>query len=217
MLNTLQSSRFGATLWLVLALQVPAAFATASTTTPPGGGGLAVTKGSQLLAQAGAAAPAGAAQLASVPVVATAPPAPEKLNNAMPAWTVSCASPARAVAPDCKLEQRLFARESQRLLSAVVIVIPGNTRQPVLYLQLPNGLALQEGVSMSIDAGPVAPPQLQSCDGSGCYATLALSPALLESMKAGKGLTVKATAANRELLTFQHLLADFSQAFESAK
>jgi invasion protein IalB len=135
----------------------------------------------------------------------------------MPAWTVSCASPARAVAPDCKLEQRLFARESQRLLSAVVIVIPGNTRQPVLYLQLPNGLALQEGVSMSIDAGPVAPPQLQSCDGSGCYATLALSPALLESMKAGKGLTVKATAANRELLTFQHLLADFSPAFESAK
>ena len=217
MLNTLPSSRFGATLWLVLALQVPAAFATASTTTPPSGGALAVTKGSQLLAQAGAAAPAGAAQLASVPVVATAPPAPEKLNNAMPAWTVSCASPARAVAPDCKLEQRLFARESQRLLSAVVIVIPGNTRQPILYLQLPNGLALQEGVSMSIDAGPVAPPQLQSCDGGGCYATLALSPALLESMKAGKGLTVKATAANRELLTFQHLLADFSQAFESAR
>jgi hypothetical protein len=108
MLNTLQSSRFGAALWLVLALQVPAAFATASTTTPPSGGALAVTKGSQLLAQAGAA------QLASVPVVATAPPAPEKLNNAMPAWTVSCASPARAVAPDCKLEQRLFAKESQR-------------------------------------------------------------------------------------------------------
>ena len=200
MLNTLQSSRFGAALWLIFALQVPAAFATDITMAPPGGG-LAVTNGSQLLAQAGAAAP----------------PAPEKLNNAMPAWTVSCASPARAVAPDCKLEQRLFARESQRLLSAVVIVIPGNTRQPVLYLQLPNGLALQEGVSMSIDAGPVAPPQLQSCDGSGCYATLALSPALLESMKAGKGLTVKVTAANRELLTFQHLLADFSPAFESAK
>ena len=200
MLNTLQSSRFGAALWLIFALQVPAAFATDITMAPPGGG-LAVTNGSQLLAQAGAAAP----------------PAPEKLNNAMPAWTVSCASPARAVAPDCKLEQRLFARESQRLLSAVVIVIPGNTRQPVLYLQLPNGLALQEGVSMSIDAGPVAPPQLQSCDGSGCYATLALSPALLESMKAGKGLTVKVSAANRELLTFQHLLADFSPAFESAK
>lgn len=70
--------------------------------------------------------------------------------------------------------------------SAAVIVIPGNTRQPVLYLQLPNSLALQQGVSMSIDDGPVAPPLLQSCDGNGCYATLTLTPGLLESMKTGK-------------------------------
>ena len=47
-------------------------------------------------------------------MVAAVPSVPEKLNNAMPAWTVNCASPVRAVAPDCKLEQRLFAKESQR-------------------------------------------------------------------------------------------------------
>ena len=105
-------SRRSTALWLVFTLQVPA-FAVANTMTPPSGA-LAVTKGSQLLAQAGAVSPAGAAQLASVPVVAAVPSVPEKLNNAMPAWTVNCASPVRAVAPDCKLEQRLFAKESQR-------------------------------------------------------------------------------------------------------
>lgn len=215
--NTPQSSSFEAALWVAFALHAPGAFAAAITGTPPGGGGLGITNGSEWLAQAGAVSPAGATQLAPVPAAAFVPLAPEKLNNAMPAWTVNCASSARAVAPDCKLEQRLFAKETQRLLSAAVIVISGNTRQPVLYQQLPNSLALQPGVSMSIDDGPVAPPLLQSCDGNGCYTTLTLTPGLLESMKTGRVMTVKATSANRDALIFQHLLSDFSSAFESAK
>jgi invasion protein IalB len=142
---------------------------------------------------------------------------PEKVNSARPAWTVACFSASRAAAPDCKIEQRLLAKETGRLLSAAVIDIPGATRKAVLLMQLPNGLALQEDVSLSIDDGAAMPLILQSCDGSGCYATLALTPALIEAMEKGKVMTVKATAANREPLVFRHLLTDFATAYEAAK
>jgi invasion protein IalB len=151
------------------------------------------------------------------PAAVVAPVAPEKVNNTMPAWTVGCFSASRAAAADCKIEQRLFIKETGRALSIATIDIPGATRKPVLLLHLPNGLALQDGVSFSIDGGAATPLLLQSCDGNGCYATLALTPAVLETMKTGKVMAVKAIAANREVLTFQHLLTDFAPALAAAQ
>jgi invasion protein IalB len=161
-----------------------------------------------------AAPKAPAAVEAPAPVVA--PSGPEKVNIA-PAWTVNCFSLSRAAAADCKIEQRLFVKETGRALSVATIEIPGATRKPVLVLHLPNGLALQDGVSLGIDNGPATPLLWQSCDGNGCYATLILTPALIETMKTGKVMAVKAIAANREPLTFQHLLTDFAAAYEAAK
>ena len=167
--------------------------------------------------KASAASQAPTAPVTPAPAAVVAPSAPEKVNNTMPAWTVGCFSPARAAAPDCKIEQRLYVKETGRNISIAVVNIPGATRQPTLFLQLPNSLALQQGVSLSIDDGAATPVLLQSCDGNGCYATLVLTPALLERMKTGKVMAVKATAANREPLTFQHLLTDFAVAYEAAK
>jgi invasion protein IalB len=151
------------------------------------------------------------------PAAATPPTGPEKLNSAKPAWTIACFSAARGTAPDCKIEQRLFAKETGRAISVAVVEIPGATRQPTLLMQLPNGLALQEGVSLSIDDGAATPLVLQSCDGNGCYASLALTPALIEAMGKGKVMTVKAAAGNRAPLVFEHLLTDFAAAYEAAK
>lgn len=158
--------------------------------------------------------PAAVEAPASAPVVAA--PGPEKVNTAL-AWTVNCFSSSRLAPADCKIEQRLFAKETGRGLSVATIEIPGATRQPVLVLHLPNGLALQDGVSLAIDNGTATPLLWQSCDGNGCYATLILTPALIETMKTGKVMAVKVSAANREPLTFQHLLTDFAAAYEAAK
>lgn len=162
--------------------------------------------------------PAPAAEAAPpAPAAAPAPSEPAKLNEAKPAWTVGCFSSARGAAPDCKIEQRLFAKETGRALSVAVVDIPGATRKPTLLMQLPNGLALQEGVSVTIGDGTPTPLVLQSCDGSGCLATLVLTPALIEAMEKGKVMAVKAVAANRQPLVFEHLLTDFAAAYEAAK
>jgi invasion protein IalB len=161
--------------------------------------------------------PAPAAETTAPAPAPTAAPSPEKLNDAKPAWTVACISAARATPPNCRIEQRLFAKETGRALSVAMVEIPGATRQATLLMQLPNGIALQDGVSLAIDGGAATPLALQSCDANGCYATLALTAALVEAMEKGKVMTVKAVAANRQPLVFEHLLTDFGAAYEAAK
>jgi invasion protein IalB len=145
------------------------------------------------------------------------PAGPQKVNGASPAWTVTCVSHARAVPVDCALEQRLFAKETGQLLSVAVVSVPGANRQPTLVLQLPTGLALQDGVSVTIDDGPARPAVLQSCDGRGCFASLAIAPDLLEAMRAGKVMTVRAVSSAHETLAFPHMLTDFGTAYDAAK
>lgn len=142
---------------------------------------------------------------------------PQKVDGASPAWTVTCVSHARAVPMDCALEQRLFAKETGQLLSVTVVSVPGASRQPTLVLQLPTGLALQDGVSVTIDDGPARPVALQSCDGRGCFASLAIQPDLLEAMRAGKVMTVRAVSGAHETLAFPHMLTDFGAAYDAAK
>ena len=151
---------------------------------------------------------------APVPSIAAGP---QKVNGASPAWTVTCVSHARAVPVDCALEQRLYAKETGQLLSVAVISVPGANRQPTLVLQLPTGLALQDGVSVTIDDGPAHPVALQSCDGRGCFASLAIHPDLLDAMRVGKVMTVRAVSGAHETLTFPHMLSDFGTAYDAAK
>lgn len=181
--------------------------------TPRGAWRLARTLLALALIAAGLAVSAGA--MAQPGPAAAAEP--EKVNSAQPAWTVTCFSRSRAAPPDCRIEQRLFVKQTGRVLSVAVINVPGRTRKPELVMQLPNGLALQAGVSPSIDGGPATPLALQTCDNTGRYATLALTHALIEAMEKGKVMAIKATAANHQPLVFEHLLTDVRVAYEAAK
>jgi invasion protein IalB len=183
----------------------------------------------RILAGAVLAGLALAACLAPSPVRAQARPAgkaadtraaasePQKVNGASPAWTVTCVSHARATPVDCALEQRLFAKETGQLLSVAIISVPGAGRQPTLVLQLPTGLALQSGVSVTVDNGAPHTVPLQSCDGRGCFASTPVSTELLSAMQHGKVMTVHATSGSHEPLSFPHMLTDFSTAYDAAR
>lgn len=166
---------------------------------------------------------AAAQQKAAAPASAVAPAAsqnpgdPLKLNTAAPAWTVTCVSSGRAVPANCAMEQRLFAKETGRLLSVAAVSVLGATRQPVLWLQLPNGLALQESVTLTIDSEPARPLAVQSCDERSCTISLAVTPDLLAALKKGRAMTIKALSAAREPLAFPHMLNDFAASYEAAQ
>ena len=165
-----------------------------------------------LQAQAPPAKPAAA----EAPPPAVARPASETPGST-PAWAVSCVSKARSVAVDCKAEQRLVAKETGRPLAIATVEVPASTRKATLILHMPNGLALQDGVSLTIDGGNATQLLWQSCDGSGCYATTVLTPTLVEAMKKGTSMVVKAALVNHEPVVFPFLLTDFSASYEAVQ
>ncbi len=166
---------------------------------------------------------AAAQQKVAAPASAVAPTAPQnpvdplKLNAAAPAWTVTCVSSGRAVPANCAIEQRLFAKETGRLLSVAAVSVPGATRQPVLWLQLPTGLALQESVTLTIDGEPARPLAVQSCDERSCTISVAVTADLLAALKKGRVMTIKALSASREPLAFPHMLNDFAASYEAVQ
>ncbi len=163
-----------------------------------------------------AQAPPARLAAAPTPPAAVDPPAPEKLGGAR-AWAASCVSKSRSAAVDCKAEQRLVAKETGRTLAVAMVDVPAATRKATLILHMPTGLALQEGASLTIDGGDATPLLWQSCDGSGCYATTALTPTLVEAMKKGTSMVVKAALVNREPVVFPFLLTDFSASYDAVQ
>jgi invasion protein IalB len=163
-----------------------------------------------------AQAPSAKPAAVPTPPAAVSPPAPEKLGGT-PAWAAICFSKSRSAAVDCKLEQRLVAKETGRALAVAIVDVPAATRKATLILHMPTGLALQESASLTIDGSNATPLLWQSCDGSGCYATAALTPTLVEAMKKGTSMVVKASFANRDPVVFPFLLTDFSAGYDAVQ
>lgn len=162
-----------------------------------------------------AGAPAAGSPAAGSPAVGV--PEPAKAAAPAPAWIVACVAAGRSAPLDCRMEQRLLAQETGRIISIATISIPGATRQPVLQMHLPVGLALQEGAFLKIDDGAETALQWQFCDVNGCYATLPLTSALVDTMKKGRTMTVRTITANRQQLVFNHVLTDFTVAYQAAQ
>ncbi|MAM75446.1 invasion associated locus B family protein [uncultured Tistrella sp.] len=154
---------------------------------------------------------------ATKPADAPAPAEPQKVDGSAPAWTVTCVSRGRAAQADCTMEQRLFNSDNGQLMSVAVVSVPGESRKPELVLQLPTGLTLTEPVTLAVDDGTPVPVTVRSCDGRGCFAALPLGNDLLKAMRAGKVMSVRAVAGNGAVLTFPHMLIDFTAAFDAVK
>ncbi len=163
-------------------------------------------------AQTKAAAPAPAQPAAPAAASAQAPrPAPQD------GWAVSCAAANRAGALNCAVEQKIIARETGQLVSAVAVRVPGDTRQPVLVVQLPFGLSLPSGVKAQIDQSAPTNLVVETCEPSGCFVIMPASKAVLDAMAAGQTLELQGTTVAKEPFKVSHPLTGFKAAYDSIK
>ncbi|HEY1629690.1 MAG TPA: invasion associated locus B family protein [Rhizomicrobium sp.] len=132
-------------------------------------------------------------------------------------WQARCSSPARALPVDCSLEQRVVIRTSGQLLASVTINVPHDTRKPGILIQVPFGLALKSGVTLSLDNHGPARLDVQTCDQNGCYAGTMLSGDFLAAMLTGKMLTVKMQAMNGQNIAVPMPLTGFKDAYNSIR
>jgi invasion protein IalB len=159
-------------------------------------------------------APAPAARPAAAPAAGAKPAAPAK--PAGPAWLSGCQAESRTGQLNCGMEQRLGVSQTGQQIAALIIQVPGATRQPNLVLQLPLGMNLTAGATLQIDANPALKVPIQACDQSGCIASMALPAATLGQMQVAKAMTLTVQGGNKPIkVPFQ--MTGFAQTYEKIK
>jgi invasion protein IalB len=142
----------------------------------------------------------------------SATPAP-----AQPGWIARCSSPSRDAPLECAMEQSAVLTKTGQLVALVNIRVPGDTRAPVALVQLPLGLNLQAGAKLQVDDGKGVDLPIQTCENRGCYATVPVSPEVLNALRAGKQLKIVFQDLAKETIAIPMSLADFTAAYDKIK
>jgi invasion protein IalB len=158
-----------------------------------------------------------AAQTAPQPAATPAAPSDNPSANAPPGWIARCSSAGRDTPLECAVEQSAVLSKTGQLLVLASIRVPGDTRAPIAFIQLPLGLNLPAGAKLQIDDGKVVDLQVQTCEARGCYASTPIAPELLAALKSGKQLKVSFQNLTKETISIPMPLADFSTAYDKIK
>ncbi|MBV9567363.1 MAG: invasion associated locus B family protein, partial [Hyphomicrobiales bacterium] len=110
--------------------------------------------------------------------------------------------------------QTAVLQKTGQLVAAVSIRVPSDTHQPSLAVQIPVGLFLPAGVTLTIDDKKPLNLALQTCDLKGCYAAMPISAELLGDLKGGKKLAVSFQNLTKENISVPLQLANFGQAYQ---
>jgi invasion protein IalB len=146
---------------------------------------------------------------------APSPSAPS--GPAQPGWVARCSSPSRDAPLECAMEQSAVLTKTGQLVALVNIRVPGDTRSPIALVQLPLGLNLQAGAKLQVDEGKSVELPVQTCENRGCYATVPISPEMLNAMRAGKQLKIVFQDLAKETIAIPMSLADFSASYDKIK
>ena len=151
---------------------------------------------------------------------ATPTPTPSPSPSAAPAqpgWIARCSSPGRDAPLECAMEQSAVLTKTGQLVALVNIRVPGDTKAPVALVQLPLGLNLQTGAKLQVDDGKSVELPIQTCENRGCYASLPVSPEMLNAMRGGKQLKVVFQDLAKETIAIPMSLADFTATYDKIK
>lgn len=132
-------------------------------------------------------------------------------------WAVSCAAANRSGALNCSVEQKIVARETGQLVSGISVRVPGDTRQPIIIMQLPFGLSFSSGLKAQIDQGAAANLTVETCEPTGCFVIVNAPKAMLDAMASGTSLEILGTTAGKEPFRVSHPLSGFKAAFDAIK
>jgi invasion protein IalB len=148
----------------------------------------------------------------------TPTPAPSATSApAQPGWAARCSSPSRDAPLECAIEQNAILTKTGQLVVLVNIRVPGDTRAPVVLVQLPLGLNLQAGAKFQVDDGNSTDLPIQTCENRGCYASLPIPADTLNALRSGKQLKIMFQDLARETITIPMPLNDFAAAYDKVK
>ena len=99
-------------------------------------------------------------------------------------WQLQCDSKS-TTGLNCQALDQVTARRNNAVISAVSIR-QTTDRKPVLYVQVPLGIALEDGIRVGFENGAVQALPAFTCNSNGCMARAPIGDPLLNAMRAAK-------------------------------
>ena len=128
-------------------------------------------------------------------------------------WASGCSASARSAPLDCSVVQQVIDANTGRLKAMLRVRVPGDTKSPVMLVQMPLGLYLPAQVTMAIDGAAATTIAFQTCDANGCYAGMEVTPTLLNAMLKGQILALQVQNQAHESTSVPIALAGFAKAY----
>lgn len=126
-------------------------------------------------------------------------------------WQVSCN--VRDQIKQCSMVQQQTNSKSRQRVLAIELQGGANGMQGALVL--PFGIALENGVTLQVDQGPVSNPlKFRTCVPAGCLVPLNFDAAFINALGGGGTLQVNAVADGEKVITFSVSLKGFSAAHD---
>ncbi len=131
-------------------------------------------------------------------------------------WTVTCTT--RESAVQCAMSQTQVRGENRQRVLAVEMTATEGGNSASGMLVMPFGLALDQGVVLSIDEGEFLPPlRFSTCLPAGCVVPLMFNQDAITAMRAGTALKAKAAAnGSGQEVNFSISLSGFTSALARA-
>ncbi|HSF93224.1 MAG TPA: invasion associated locus B family protein, partial [Paracoccaceae bacterium] len=104
------------------------------------------------------------------------------------------------------------SQQGNRLLTAIV-GRDYSTDEMFLNLVMPLGVDFSSDIKMMIDETEIAPARINTCDQTGCLASLKLNDPIIEKLKTGSTLLVNLQIYRGQELGLQLTLKDFTRSF----
>jgi invasion protein IalB len=170
---------------------------------------------------AAAQRPAAQAQTAQAPAAVQPPAAQAPAQNTPMAsdggtgWRVECANDGKAL--DCQTVNKVSQRESGQVVTAVAIRIPPDTKKPVLMVQLPLGIQVNQQVSVQVDEGKAERYPIQTCAQNGCFVAVPVADQVIGALRGGKTLKVAFQSVTSQTITVTMPLGGFALAYDKIK
>jgi invasion protein IalB len=131
------------------------------------------------------------------------------------AWRVECTGDGKSL--ECRAIQQIFQRDTRQLVSSVAVRYAPETKSAAMSILLPLGLNLTEPVLIKVDNGPPEKQPIQTCNNSGCLATLTPNDKLLAAMRTGADLKITVQDASKKPIEMSLPLLGFGIAYDKTK
>lgn len=162
-------------------------------------------------------APAVAETSTQAAAIAPAAGAAQNQNATQATWAERCNKDFKNGAPRkgvCEIFQRLVVKEGNKRLIEAAIGFPKDKDAARGIFIVPLGINLESGLMVAPDGGAPFKIQIRYCTAEGCYAFADLTPAVIDTLKSSRKLTVTFQAVKGRAVNVEMSLEGFGPALD---